>query len=114
MNQIIRSTLASIAAIIASTTPALAADASSTSSFTQLVPLILIMVIFYFLLIRPQQKRAKEHRNMVEGLKKGDKIITTGGIHGSITDVKDDTVKVEIADGVRIMVQRDTILALSV
>jgi len=113
MNNIIRSIFTSIAALLAFTTPAFAEGGAPASSFTQLIPLILIMLIFWFLLIRPQQKRAKEHRSMVEGLKKGDKVMTNGGIFGSITDVKDDYLKVEIADGVRIKIQRDAVAALS-
>ncbi len=81
--------------------------------FASLVPLLLIMVIFYFLLIRPQQKRVKEHRNMIESLKKGDKIITGGGIYGTITDVKDGFLRIEIADGVRIKVKQDSISSLA-
>jgi len=113
MNNIIRSIFTSIAALLAFTTPAFAEGGPSSSSFTQLIPLILIMLIFWFLLIRPQQKKAKEHRSMVEGLKKGDKVMTNGGIYGSITDVKDDFLKVEIAEGVRVKIQRDAVAALS-
>ena len=69
----------------------------SESGFAQLIPLILIFVIFYFFLIRPQQKKVKEHKAMVESLKKGDKIVTTGGITGTITRVVDnDKIEVEI------------------
>jgi len=71
------------------------------------------MVIFYFLLIRPQQKRVKEHRNVIESLKKGDKVITGGGFYGTVTDVKEDFMKVEIAEGVKVKVKRDTIVGLS-
>jgi len=113
MNHIIRSIFAATAALIATTSTAFAAEASPANGFTQLIPLVLIMVIFWFLLLRPQQKRAKEHRSMVESLKKGDKVMTNGGIFGQITDVKDDTVKLEIADGVRIKIQRDAVAALS-
>jgi len=113
MSNIIRSIFTSIAALLAFTTPAFAEGGGSANSFTQLIPLILIMLIFWFLLIRPQQKRAKEHRSMVEGLKKGDKVMTNGGIFGSVTDVKDDYLKIEIADGVRIKIQRDAVAALS-
>ena len=114
MSQTIRSIVISIAAMLASTTSAFAADAAATGNgFTQLIPLVLIMVIFWFLLIRPQQKRAKEHRGMVEALKKGDKVMTNGGIFGVISEVKDDTLKVEIADGVRIKMQRDAVAALT-
>ncbi len=113
MNTHIRHIAIMIATIPAWSTSAFAADSAPGSGFTQLVPLIIIMVIFYFLLIRPQQKRAKEHRNMVESLKKGDKVVTNGGIFGTVTDVKDDYLKVDIADGVRIKVQRQAITALS-
>ena len=75
----------------------------------QFIPLILISVIFYFFLIRPQQKKVKEHRAMVESLKKGDKIVTSGGITGTITRVIDnDKVEVEIADNVTVEVIRGT------
>ena len=75
----------------------------------QFIPLILIFVIFYFFLIRPQQTKVKEHRAMVEGLKKGDKIVTSGGITGTITRVIDnEKVEVEIADNVTVEVIRGT------
>ena len=75
----------------------------------QFLPLILIFVIFYFFLIRPQQKKVKEHKAMVEGLKKGDKVVTSGGITGTITRVVDnDKVEVEIADNVTVEVIRGT------
>ncbi|MFC1857704.1 preprotein translocase subunit YajC [Thermodesulfobacteriota bacterium] len=78
-----------------------------------LFPLILMFVIFYFLLIRPQQKRQKEHREMLNNLKKGDSIITGGGIHGRITGVKGDTILVvEIADKVRVKVNRNNVAGL--
>ena len=75
----------------------------------QFIPLILIFVIFYFFLIRPQQKKVKEHKAMVDGLKKGDKIVTSGGITGTITRVIDnDKVEVEITDNVIVEVVRGT------
>ena len=81
----------------------------SESGFAQLIPLILIFVIFYFFLIRPQQKKVKEHKAMVDGLKKGDKIVTSGGITGTITRVIDnDKVEVEITDNVIVEVVRGT------
>ena len=81
----------------------------SESGFAQLIPLILIFVIFYFFLIRPQQKKVKEHRAMVEGLKKGDKVVTSGGITGTITRVVDnDKVEVEIAENITVEVIRGT------
>ena len=77
------------------------------------VPLILMFVIFYFLLIRPQQKKTKEHRQMVANLKKGDRIVTSGGIHGRITGMDEVTLTVEIADKVRVKVQRGNVSALA-
>jgi preprotein translocase subunit YajC len=70
--------------------------------FTSLIPLILIFVIFYFLLIRPQQKRAKEHKTMIENLTKGDKIITSGGVYGVIEAVGTNTVTVKISENVKV------------
>ena len=78
-----------------------------------LIPLILMFAIFYFLLIRPQQKKAKEHREMVDSLKKGDRVITTGGIYGHISNLDDTTVTLEIADKVKIKVVKGNITALA-
>lgn len=69
---------------------------------SSLLPLVLIFVIFYFLLIRPQQKKAKEHRQMVENLKKGDKIITSGGIYGVVDNVGANTIILKIAENVKV------------
>ena len=75
----------------------------------QFIPLILIFVIFYFFLIRPQQKKVKEHKAMVESLKKGDKIVTSGGITGTISRVVDnDKIEVEISENVTVEVIRGT------
>ena len=80
-----------------------------SSNFAQFIPLILIFVIFYFFLIRPQQKKVKEHKAMVEGLKKGDKVVTSGGITGTISRIIDnDKIEVEIADNVTVEVIRGT------
>jgi preprotein translocase subunit YajC len=80
-----------------------------SSGIGQFIPLILIFVIFYFFLIRPQQKKVKEHKTMVESLKKGDKVVTSGGITGTISRVIDnDKVEVEIADNVTVEVVRGT------
>ncbi|UCG92286.1 MAG: preprotein translocase subunit YajC [candidate division WOR-3 bacterium] len=70
--------------------------------FFSLLPLILIFVIFYFLLILPQQRRQKQHRQLIEALKKGDRVVTSSGIYGTIVNVKDHTVILLIADGVKI------------
>ena len=75
------------------------------------LPLILIFVVFYFLLIRPQQKKAKEHSAFLGNLKKGDDVVTSGGIHGRITGLTDTIATLEIADGVRIKVNRPSVLA---
>ena len=81
----------------------------SGSGISQFIPLILIFVIFYFFLIRPQQKKVKEHKKMVESLKRGDKVITTGGIVGSIERIIDnDKVEVSISDDVKVEVIRAT------
>ena len=81
----------------------------SGQGIAQFIPLILIFVIFYFFLIRPQQKKVKEHKSMVENLKKGDKVVTSGGITGTITRVVDnDKVEVEIAENVRVEIVKAT------
>lgn len=88
------------------------AGGEGAGGFTGFIPLILMFVIFYFLLIRPQQKRSKEHRQMVSSLKKGDRIVTSGGIHGRITGLDDTTLTVEIADKVRVKVARGNVSAM--
>jgi len=86
----------------------------SGSGFAQFVPLILIFVIFYFFLIRPQQKKVKEHKLMVSALKRGDEVITSGGIVGKIERVLgDDKIDVTIADNVTVQVVQSTIQNLS-
>jgi len=79
-------------------------------AFAQFVPLILIFVIMYFLLIRPQQKKLKEHKAMVEALRRGDQVVTQGGLIGKVAKVKDDNeIEVELAEGVKVRVVRSTI-----
>ena len=81
----------------------------SNSGIGQFIPLILIFVIFYFFLIRPQQKKAKEHKTMVENLKRGDKVVTSGGIVGTVDRIIDnEKVEIEIADSVKVEVVRST------
>ena len=90
--------------------PAYAQDLGGfVASAGQFLPIVLIFVVFYFLLIRPQQQRQKETKAMLAALKRGDKVITGGGILGVVTKAKDNDVEVEIAEGVRINVLRDTI-----
>lgn len=76
---------------------------------TTLIYLIILIAIFYFLLIRPQQKRAKEHRELVASLKVGDKVVTVGGIHGTIKSLTEDTVSLEVVSNIRITVSRTAI-----
>jgi preprotein translocase subunit YajC len=83
-----------------------------SGGFTSFIPLILMFVIFYFLLIRPQQKKTKEHRQMIENLKTGDRIITAGGMHGRITGVSEGFLTVEIAEKVRVRVNRSSVSAM--
>ena len=93
-------------------TPAFAQAAGGAgpgAAFAQFIPLILIFAIKYFLMIRPQQKRVKQHRAMVEALKKGDHVITQGGILGKVTSVRDDELEVEIAQGVKVRIVRSTV-----
>ncbi|MBB1496944.1 preprotein translocase subunit YajC [Paracoccus sp. MC1862] len=88
---------------------AAAPAAGGGAAFAQFIPLILVFLIMYFLIMRPQQKKMKLHRQMIETLKKGDTVITQGGIIGKVMAVRDDEVEVEIAQGVRIRVVRPTI-----
>jgi preprotein translocase subunit YajC len=82
-----------------------AAPASQSNPIMSFLPLIILFVIFYFLLIRPQQKKAKEHKNLVANLQKGDEIVTQGGIVGKVTDVSESFLTCEIADKVEVKIQ---------
>ncbi len=82
------------------------------SPFMSMFPLILIFVIFYFLLIRPQQKKQKEHDVMLKNLQKNDEIVTTGGIHGTIVNIKDTSVIVRIDDNVKVELQKNCVAFL--
>ena len=87
-----------------------AAGASGAAGgFASFIPLILIFVVFYFLLIRPQQKQAKLHRTFLSELKKGDKVMTKGGVHGVLTGLTESAIRLEIAKEVVIKVSRDAI-----
>jgi len=89
-----------------------AAGGSQQGGLMSLLPLVAIFIVFYFLLIRPQQKRAKEHRKMTEAVAKGDEVVTTGGTLGKVTGVGESFVTVEVAQGVEVKVQRAAIQAL--
>lgn len=86
-----------------------AAGGEAAPFYIQFAPFILIFVIFYFLLIRPQQKKAKEHKDMVTNIKKGDRIITSGGIYAKVTGLDDTTLTVEISEKVRVKLVRGSI-----
>ncbi|GAB4407079.1 MAG: preprotein translocase subunit YajC [Thermodesulfovibrionales bacterium] len=79
---------------------------------TSLLPLIIIFVIFYFLLIRPQQKRAKEHKQMLENIKKGDKVITSGGIYAVVESVGENTITLKISENVKVKFGKGYIAAI--
>lgn len=80
------------------------------NALTQIIPLVLIIVVFYFFMIRPQVKKAKEQKKYIEALKKGDKILTIGGIYGKIVEMRDDqTVIMEVEDGTKMKISKNAI-----
>ncbi|MBI5279925.1 MAG: preprotein translocase subunit YajC [Burkholderiales bacterium] len=87
-----------------------AAGGDMTSSFTSLLPLVLMFVVLYFVMIRPQMKRQKEHRAMIEALAKGDEVATAGGVLGKVTKLGDTYLGIEIASGVEVQVQRSAVV----
>ena len=89
-----------------------AASGAASPGFMSFLPMIALFVIFYFLLIRPQQKRQKDHRNMVAGLAVGDEIVTMGGVLGKITEVDENFISVEVAKGTEIRVQKMSVQAM--
>ena len=89
-----------------------AAPAGGMAAFQQVIPLVFMFAIFYFLLIRPQQKKAKEHKALLEAIKKGDNVITAGGVHGKVTSVDDSIVTLEISTGVNIKITKSYIAAV--
>ncbi|MEO1656803.1 MAG: preprotein translocase subunit YajC [Pseudomonadota bacterium] len=100
----------SILAILISTANAQDAAAPAPNPIMSFVPFILIMVVFYFLIIRPQQQQRKKHQEMVAGVKRGDIVVTSGGLVGKVTKASDDAeIQVEIADGVQVTVMKGTL-----
>lgn len=79
------------------------------SLLSSLLPFLLIIVVFYFLILRPQQKRQKERQKLLEGVKKGDKVITSGGIYGTVEGIEDNTVLVKISDNVKVKMEKAAI-----
>ena len=98
--------------LISSANAQAAGAAPGGNPLLQMLPLVLIFVVFYFLLIRPQAKRAKEHKAMVAALAVGDEVVTSGGILGRVTETGDQFLTVEVAEGVRVKVQRHTVGAI--
>jgi preprotein translocase subunit YajC len=89
-----------------------AAGGAQPNAFLQLLPLVLIFVVFYFLLIRPQAKRAKEHKAMVSALAVGDEVVMNGGMLGKVTEAGEQFLTVEVAEGVRVKIQRHTVASV--
>lgn len=85
------------------------AEGGQSAGFGAFVPLIIMFAIFYFLLIRPQQKKAKQHKELLGALKKGDRVVSSGGLHGTVTGLTEDVVTMEIAPKVRVKVSRGSI-----
>ena len=98
-----------ISSAFAQTAPAAAAGGDMQSSFMSLLPLVLMFVVLYFVMIRPQMKRQKEHKTMVEALAKGDEVATAGGLIGKVTKLGDHYLSVELAPGVEVQVQRSAV-----
>lgn len=96
--------------------PAYAQSAGAPGGLAQLLPFVLIFVVFYFFLIRPQQKRAKQHKAMVEALRRGDKVVTAGGLKGVVAKAVEgqDSIDVEIAKDVKVVVMRAMISSVDV
>ncbi len=82
------------------------------AAFQQILPLVFMFAIFYFLLIRPQQKKAKEHKALLESMKKGDNVVTAGGVHGKIITVENDLVTLEVANNVQIKIIKSYIATI--
>jgi preprotein translocase subunit YajC len=97
---------------MAEAAPAAAGGAQDPNVLAQLFPFVILFIVFYFLLIRPQSKRAKEHKKMVEALSKGDEVLTQGGIYGKIVEVGEQHMMVELADNVQVKVQREAVSSL--
>jgi preprotein translocase subunit YajC len=94
------------------TPPGGGAAGGGQSALTSMIPLVIMFGIFYFLLIRPQQKKAKEHKALLEALKKGDQVITAGGMHGKVTAVDETVVTIEVANNVNIKFNKGHVAAI--
>ena len=101
-----------ISSAFAQTAPAAAAGGDMQSSLMSMLPLVLMFVVLYFVMIRPQMKKQKEHRSMIEALAKGDEVVTGGGLLGKVTKLNESTVSLEVANGVEIQVQRSAVVQI--
>jgi preprotein translocase subunit YajC len=99
-----------ISSAYAQTAPAAAAGGDMMSSLTSMLPLVLMFVVLYFVMIRPQMKKQKEHRAMIEALAKGDEVVTAGGLLGKVTKLGDGFLGVEVASGVEVQMQRSAVV----
>ena len=99
-----------ISSAFAQTAPAAAAEGGLMGSLTGMLPLVLMFVVLYFVMIRPQMKRQKEHRAMVEALTKGDEVATAGGLLGRVVDLDEQFLFVEIAAGTKVQIQRSAVV----
>ncbi|MDO8719250.1 MAG: preprotein translocase subunit YajC [Polaromonas sp.] len=99
-----------ISSAFAQTAPAAAAEGGMLSSLTSMAPLVLMFVVLYFVMIRPQMKKQKEHRAMIEALAKGDEVATAGGLLGKVTKLSEGYLSLEIAPGVEVQLQRSAIV----
>jgi preprotein translocase subunit YajC len=99
-----------ISSAFAQTAPAAAADGGMQSSLMSMLPLVLMFVVLYFVMIRPQMKKSKEHRAMIDALAKGDEVATGGGILGKVTKLGDSYLSLEVASGVEIQIQRSAVV----
>jgi preprotein translocase subunit YajC len=99
-----------ISSAFAQTAPAAAGGGDMSSSLMSMLPLVLMFVVLYFVMIRPQMKRQKEHRTMIDALAKGDEVATAGGVLGKVTRLGDTYIGVEVASGVEVQVQRSAVV----
>lgn len=99
-----------ISSAFAQTAPAAAAGGDMTSSLMSMLPLVLMFVVLYFVMIRPQMKKQKEHRAMIEAVAKGDEVVTAGGVLGKISKVGENYLGLEVSNGVEIQIQRSAVV----
>ncbi|MNJ72216.1 preprotein translocase subunit YajC [compost metagenome] len=99
-----------ISSAFAQTAPAAAAEGGFMGSLTGMLPLVLMFVVLYFVMIRPQMKRQKEHRSMIDALAKGDEVATAGGIIGTVTRMGEQFIYIEVASGVEVQIQRSAVV----